>query len=290
MDETILCLEQCQSLYEGIVHYLPYAGVAVAILLATALFGKVLAATVGGILKILGFSRPMVSVLRVGLSSVTWLFGATCALLVAFPGMTPVQALSWIAVGIVLAIFASRPMVESALVRLGMLWREPFVVGDSIQCDAVEGVVEAITPSATYVRSWEGRRATVPNRMFWKAPVVVRSGQESRRATVHCTIDHDLPVEKVSSMIKDVVATESSVDTGHDVTVVAEELTATGTIFEVSWWTGGNEEAVRESCHRVLATIRRSLSGAPSRPKRTHQSSSGTKTTKRTKKTTVRKR
>jgi small conductance mechanosensitive channel len=97
-----------------------------------------------------------------------WVVMAFVAASVAFPSVTPANILTGLGLGSVAIGFAFRDVFENFLAGILILYREPFRLGDCIECAKVEGFVEEITARDVHLRQTDGQRVVMPNAMLLK--------------------------------------------------------------------------------------------------------------------------
>lgn len=205
----------------------------------------------------------LIEVLSLITSSTIWLFGILAALTLVFPTITPAKALTTLGLGSVAIGFAFKDTFENFLAGILILLREPFEIGDFIECNAVEGQIEQITIRESYIRQTDGQLVVVPNNVLFQNPVTVRTSRDLRRVTIICGIAYSENVNEARDVISDAVKAVDSVrDDVKDVQVFASEFGSSSIDFEVSWWTGSAPRAVRESKDQVIAAVKGALDDA----------------------------
>ena len=153
---------------------------------------------------------------------------------IAFSTITPGKALTALGVGGVAIRFAFKDVFENFLAGILLLIRDPFSIGDYIDCESIEGQVEEITIRDTHIRQTDGQLVVIPSAMFFKKPVTV------------CTAKVVRGVDTVRDDVRDV---ENS----------AQEFADGEINFEVTWWTGSCPIDIRSSRDKVLAAVKRAL-------------------------------
>ena len=205
----------------------------------------------------------LIEVLSLISSVAIWLFGILAALTLVFPTITPAKALTTLGLGSVAIGFAFKDTFENFLAGILILLREPFEIGDFIECSDVEGQIEKITIRESYIRQTDGQLVVVPNNVLFQNPVTVRTSRDLRRVTIICGIAYSENVDAARDVISDAVKAVDSVrDDVKDVQVFASEFGASSIDFEVSWWTGSAPRAVRESKDQVVAAVKGALDAA----------------------------
>lgn len=79
---------------------------------------------------------------------------------------------------------------------------KPFVVGDFIQSDGIEGTVEEIGFRSTRIRTPERTVVTVPNSSIAKAPITNCSKREKRRVRYSLAVKYSTTAEQLEQFMK----------------------------------------------------------------------------------------
>jgi small-conductance mechanosensitive channel len=191
-----------------------------------------------------------------------WVVALFIAAAVAFPSVTPANIMTGLGLGTVAIGFAFRDIFENFLAGVLILYREPFRLGDCIECAKVEGFVEEITARDTHLRQTDGQRVVLPNAMLFKNQVWVRTDRDIRRTTVFCRVAFDADLAAARAVIHDAVAPLPTVSKEQEVQVFARAFTEDGVEFEVTWWTGSRPVDIRRSRDEVIAAVKRALDQA----------------------------
>lgn len=207
--------------------------------------------------------RALVDVLVMLATVGLWLFGILIAVTIAFPTITPGRALTALGVGGVAIGFAFKDVFENFLAGVLLLVREPFSIGDFIDCEDIDGQVEEITIRDTHVRQTDGQLVVAPNAMFFKNPVTIRTARDVRRTTIICGVGYGEDVDEAREVITRAVKSVDAVrDDVRDVQIFAKEFGDSSINFEVTWWTGSKPVDIRSSRDKVVAAIKRALDEA----------------------------
>ncbi|MCX7565433.1 mechanosensitive ion channel family protein [Sulfitobacter sp. F26169L] len=207
--------------------------------------------------------RGLVDVMMMLITVGIWLMGALIAITIAFPTITPGRALTALGVGGVAIGFAFKDVFENFLAGVLLLIREPFSIDDYIECEDIDGQVEAITIRDTHVRQTDGQLVVAPNAMFFKNPVTIRTARDVRRTTIICGIAYSEDVDRAREIIADAVRAVDLVhDDVRDVEIFAQEFADSSINFEVTWWTGSRPIDIRSSRDKVVAAVKSALDDA----------------------------
>lgn len=207
--------------------------------------------------------RNLIDVLRMLAACGIWLAGLLIALTVVFPTITPGRALTTLGLGSVAVGFAFKDTFENFLAGILILLREPFKIGDHVECDNVEGQVEEITIRDTRIRRTDGQLVVMPNHELFQNPVTVRTDQDLRRTTIICGVAYGENVDAARTVIEKAVRKVDSVRNDvKDVQVFAQAFGSSSIDFEVTWWTGSRPIDIRASRDQVVSAVKSALDEA----------------------------
>lgn len=191
-----------------------------------------------------------------------WFIGFLIAAVIVFPDFTPSKLLTVIGLSSIAIGFAFKDIFENFLAGILILFREPFQIGDFIECEEMEGFVEDINIRDTNIRRVDGQRIVIPNAMLFKNPVKVRTDLDRRRVTIMCGVAYGEDVDEARQVIYEAVDKLDSVDSDKKVQIFAQAFGASSIDFEVTWWTGSSPLEIRQSRDQVVAAVKRALDEA----------------------------
>ncbi|MFZ1747449.1 MAG: mechanosensitive ion channel family protein [Nitrospirales bacterium] len=191
-----------------------------------------------------------------------WIVGVLIAAIIIFPSLTPGKILTGLGLGSIAIGFAFKDIFENFLAGILILLREPFQLGDVIECEELEGFVEEITIRDTHIRQTDGQRVVIPNSMLFKNPVTVRTDRDLRRVTIMCGIAYGEDVDRARQVIQQALDGLESVNQDKAVQIFAQGFGSSSIDFEVTWWTGSLHLDIRKSKDKVVAAVKRGLDQA----------------------------
>jgi small conductance mechanosensitive channel len=124
---------------------------------------------------------------RIG-GGVTILLGVLVAAAVAFPSISAADLFGLLGIGGVAIGFAFRDILQNLLAGILLLLTQPFRLGDQIKAGEFEGTVEGIQVRATTIRTYDNRRAVIPNTDLFTGKVLVNTAYERRRLAIRLGI------------------------------------------------------------------------------------------------------
>lgn len=255
--------EQLSGWVSGLLAATPRIAIAILVLIVTALIVWGLRALIAKLGERASLRRNLIEVLQLITATALWLAGALIALTIVFPTITPGRALTTLGLGSVAIGFAFKDTFENFLAGLLLLLREPFAIGDHIECEGAEGAVETITIRDTHIRRTDGQLVVVPNAQLFQNAVTVRTDKELRRAAIICGVAYGEDVDEARGVIEEAVRKVDMVrDDVRDVQVFAKEFGASSIDFEITWWTGSRPLDIRASRDQVVAAVKRALDDA----------------------------
>ncbi|WP_290559640.1 mechanosensitive ion channel domain-containing protein [Aestuariivita sp.] len=207
-----------------------------------------------------GFRRNLIDVLLLVAGVAGWILAGLMAIPIVFPPVTPSNALVTLGLGSVAVGFAFKDVFENFLAGILILIREPFEIGDHIDCEDVEGHVEQITIRDTHIRQTDGQLVVTPNAHLIHSPVRVGTNREVRRAGIIGGVAYGEDVDAARDVIAGAVRGVDSVrDDVRDIQVFAHAFGASSTDFEITRWTGSRPVDIRASRDQGVAAKKPAL-------------------------------
>ncbi len=124
---------------------------------------------------------------RIG-GGLTILIGIFVGAAIAFPSLSAADLFGLLGIGGVAIGFAFRDILQNLLAGILILLTQPFRLGDQIKVGEFEGTVEDIKVRATTIRTYDNRRAVIPNSDLFAGKVLVNTAYERRRLTIRFSI------------------------------------------------------------------------------------------------------
>jgi len=192
-------------------------------------------------------------------SFLIWALAIVISAMIIFPSIQPGDLLTGLGLGSVAIGFAFKDIFENFIAGMLILLREPFQLGDFIECEGYEGWVEEITIRDSRIRQTDGQPVIVPNAMLFKNPVKVRTDKDLRRTTIVCGIAYGEDVESARDAMSDAVHSVDSVKSDEPVQVFAQAFGPSSIDFELTWWTTSAPLGIRQSRDAVIEAVKKAL-------------------------------
>ena len=190
------------------------------------------------------------------------IIGVLIAVTAAFPSFTPANLISTLGIGGVAIGFAFKDIFQNFLAGILILMTRPFRVGDQIRFKEYEGTVEDIQTRATFIKTYDGRRAIIPNGELYTNSVLVNTAFPQRRWQYDIGIGYGDDIERARDVIlRALVQSEDvSPDPGADVILV--ELADFTVNLRARWWTRSTMTDGLKAQDRVLTRVKEALTEA----------------------------
>jgi len=132
---------------------------------------------------------------------------------------------------------AAQDTLSNLFGALAVLLDKPFQVGNRIQLEGVDGVVESIGFRSTRIRNLDGHLVTVPNRTIGNATITNISLRPNIRTLINIGITYSTAAEKVKLALKIVEEVYRSHPMTEDVWISFNKFGDFSlNIFVVHWW------------------------------------------------------
>lgn len=253
-------MERAQTLLESLAALAPRLVAGLLVLLLTWVLARLASWLLGRTGPRLFRRSALVEVMQMLTAALVWIAGVLLAAAVAFPSVTPEDLVAAFGLGSIAIGFAFKDIFENFFAGILILFREPFRIGDHIECAGVEGAVERIEVRETHVRRTDGQLVVTPNSSIFKNPVTVRTNRQFRRTNVICGVAYGADVDRAREVLLEAVRHVNSVrDDVRDVQVFACAFGDSSIDFEIAWWTGSQPVDIRASRDEVVRAVKRAL-------------------------------
>jgi small-conductance mechanosensitive channel len=158
-------------------------------------------------------------------------------------------------VGLVVGLAAQRPLANF-VAGVVIAFTQPLRIGDLVQVDDVEGIVEEIGLTYTFIKTPDNARLVIPNEKL-ASDTIRNSTIVSREKLAQVSIQ--VPLDKDLDAVVDLLRSDTAGDPRADVLVTG--LNGTATVTVRTWAPDVNElEAVESDLRRRVARVLREQS------------------------------
>lgn len=167
---------------------------------------------------------------------VTVFIGLLLALAIAIPDFTPGQLIGILGLSSVAVGLAFREILQNFFAGLLLLWAEPFRIGDQIIVNDYEGTVEDIQTSATFLRTYDGRRVVIPNAALFTNSVMVNTAHDNRRLQYDIRIAYGGNITDAKRILLETMRASDEVLDDPEPTALVIQLDENSIQIRLRWW------------------------------------------------------
>lgn len=250
-----------ESAWETGVEALPRVGIAVGVLVAFIVTGRLLRPLVRRALRrrrTPSFANVFARLAQSGMT----LLGVLLAITVVFPSVRPVDVLAGAGLLTVAAGFAFQDVLSNLLAGLVLLFRQPFVGGDQIHVEEVSGTVQEINIRETVIRSFDGRKLVVPNSKVYAAVISVQTGYAAIRTTFTVGVAYESDLELARRTALTALAAVPGVLDQPAPEAQYSQLGTSTVDLDVRYWTTPLQHHLLDVRDRAIEAVKRGMDEA----------------------------
>lgn len=262
MDVVTILLRRVQEMGAELVRLLPQLGIALLVIIVTLVAAKFARRIAERLLGRTELRGTLVNLVETMIGVLIWVLGVLIAMTVIFPGVTPANILAVLGLGSVAVGFAFKDIFENFLAGVLIMLRKRMRLGDVIECEQIEGRVEAISLRDTHLRRLNNELVIVPNAFLFKNPVRIITENKFRRHDVEVGVAYDVDLDAAAAVISKAVAQCDNISEDRPVEVYAKEFGDSSINFLVRWWAGSKPVDAHASRDQVVRAIKRALDDA----------------------------
>jgi len=153
--------------------------------------------------------------------------------------------------GIVLGIAFQEPLSNLASGLL-LIFTRTIKEGAAVQVGETSGTVEVIHINHTIIKTWDGKRVLIPNRIVWNREIIHFWPGPVRRRELLVGIPYDADMEKAMNIIKQALEEEELVEKDPEPSIVFDQFADSSINFVIKFWvkrenyfSAGNSLAIR---------------------------------------------
>jgi MscS family membrane protein len=172
-------------------------------------------------------------------------------------GLNITSLIASLSIGGLALSLAAQDTLANLFGAVAVLMDKPFRVGDRIQLDSIDGVVESIGLRSTRVRSADGHLVAIPNKTVGNATITNVARRPNIRTLMNIGLTYDTPTDRV----KQAVALLEEVFRGHpmtqDVWISFNKFADSALNIQViHWWNGTDYKRYLEGMHELNLRVK----------------------------------
>lgn len=262
MDADVgMLLNKVEVWIEGFIRLIPNLISAAIVLLV--MYGIARIVSYGVTRTLARHGRPALA--NVGATLLRWSIMILAFLLAAtivLPSLRPGDLLSGLGIGSVAIGFAFKDILQNMLSGVLILLQRPFKVGDQIEAGGYEGTVEDIQTRATLIRTYDNRRAVIPNSQVYTNAVLVNTAYDMARSEYDVGIGYADDWDRAKSLILDAISGIEGVLPSPAPETLPWGIDESQLTMRVRWWTDPKRATLVRTKARVVQAISTALDDA----------------------------
>ena len=243
------------SAWETFLEALPRVGIALGVLAAFVIVGRLLRPLVRR--RLVRYRTPSFARVFAKLtSSAMTVTGVLLAITIVFPSVRPVDVLSGAGVLTIAAGFAFKDILQNMLAGILLLLREPFRGGDQIQVGDVTGTVQSITIRETVITTFDGRRVLIPNAKVYTDVIEVQTAHQRIRANFVVGIAYEADMATARGIAVEALGDVAGVTSDPPPEALYVELGASTVDLDVRFWCDAHQLEMRHTLDRAIEAVK----------------------------------
>jgi small-conductance mechanosensitive channel len=229
-------LQKLQGWLNASIEMLPNLILAVVILVVFVLLGKLIRKMVNRLLHKTTDNKTIIDLLET-------IAGVTVVGVGVFVALGVLQLQGTVAsllagAGIIgLAIgFAFQDIAANFISGILLSFRHPFGKGDIIESNDFYGTVEKINLRNTLIKTPQGQRVYIPNKVVYENPFINYTANHKRRIDLSCGVSYGDDLEKAKKLAIESVESLENYDSNKEVEFYYDEFGGSSINFKIRFW------------------------------------------------------
>lgn len=137
--------------------------------------------------------------------------------------------------GIVFGIAFQEPLSNFASGLL-LIFTRTLKEGDAVQVGDTSGTVEVINVNHTMIKTWDGKRVLIPNRIVWNREIVHFWPDPVRRRDLYIGIPYETDIEKAMNILKEVLNEEELIEKEPEPSIIFDQFADSSINLIIRFW------------------------------------------------------
>ena len=161
-------------------------------------------------------------------------------------------------IGLIIGI-AFQDIAENFLASILISTQKPFRIGDLIEIDGHEGVVQRVTTRGTTIMSLDGNLIQIPNSHVYKAIIINYTANPTRRVSFDVGIGYDDSTSAAQQIMMDTIKAHHATLDDPPAKVLIENLSAATVNLRALFWIDGRKNDVNSVRSSVMRVCKQAL-------------------------------
>ena len=247
--------ESATGAWATFVESLPRVGIAIGVLVACVVTGRLLRPLVRRRLvrnRTPSFARVFAKLT----SSAMTVAGVLLGLTIVFPSVRPVDVLTGAGVLTIAAGFAFQDILQNLLAGILLLFRQPFRGGDQIRVGDVTGTVEEINIRETVILTFDGRRVLIPNAKVYTDVIHVQTAYHAIRSNFVVGIAYEADMASARRIAIEALGRVEGVVADPPPEALFVDLESSTVNLDIRFWCDARQLEMRRTLDRAIEAVK----------------------------------
>jgi small conductance mechanosensitive channel len=155
------------------------------------------------------------------------------------------------AVGLIIG-FATKNILENYFSGVMLSLRNPYTIGDAVEIDGKQGIVQNLTTRGTILIDYDGNHIIIPNTTIYNGMIINMSANPSLRIKFLVPVSYQANVNRVRSLITQILNDCDEVLKEPEWVITVEEFNLAGTIIGVYFWIDGAKSSLMKMKSKIM--------------------------------------
>ncbi len=152
--------------------------------------------------------------------------------------------------------FALQDLIANFISGLLILITRPFKIGDQIEADGEKGTIKDINIRATQIKTYDGRKAIIPNSNLYNNIVINNTAYNERRFEVVVGIGYEENIKKAKKLAKESLKESELIKEEPKPQVLVDELGGSSVNLKLRGWTQPEMANLKQSTSEITQKIK----------------------------------
>ena len=173
-------------------------------------------------------------------------------------GLNITGLIASLGIGGLAVALAAQDTLANVFGAVAIFLDKPFRVGDRIQLDNVDGVVENIGLRSTRVRNLDGHLITIPNKTVGNATIINVTRRPNIRTLINIGVTYDTPAQKIQRAVEILGEIYRAHPMTQDVWISFNKFADSAlNISVIHWWKGTDYKAYLSGMQELNLAIKK---------------------------------
>lgn len=152
--------------------------------------------------------------------------------------------------------FALKDLIANFVSGIFILITRPFKIGDQIEANGEKGIIKDIKIRATEIRTFDGKKAIIPNSHLYTQKVINTTAYNKRRFEAIVGISYEDDIKKAKELAMEVLKESEQVEEEPNPQVLVDELAGSSINLKLRGWTKSQQSSQTSTTSEITQKIK----------------------------------